>query len=140
MRISKPVAIVIGLFTIWPIVYMLLFMAVFVVAALTIFQQAQQQQPAPGPGFLPYIFIPHIATILLMFALMAFYILHVFKNGALKDDRRVLWAVVLFIGLPVSAPIYWWFYVWPRASSKSPSNQSLEPSRESFRSGSALSR
>src|SRR5438552_13173609 len=111
MRIGKPLAIIIGLFTIWPIVYMLLFMAVFVIAALTIFQQAQHHSQ-PGPGFLPYIFIPHIATILLMFALIAFYIVHVFKNAALKDDRRVLWAVVLFMGLPLSAPIYWWLFIW----------------------------
>ena len=117
MRIRKPLALVIGLFTIWPVVYMVLFMAFFVVTAFTIFQQAQQHHPQPGPGFLPYIFVPHIATMLLMFALMAFYIVHVFKNTALKDDRRVLWAVVLFMGLPVSAPIYWWFYVWPQASS-----------------------
>ena len=112
MRIGKPLAIVIGLFTIWPIVYMLLFMGVLVVAALTIFQQAQQHRRPPGSGFLPYIFIPHIGTILLMFALIAFYIVHVFENAALKDDRRVLWAVVLFIGLPVSAPVYWWLFIW----------------------------
>ena len=111
MRISKPLAIVIGLFTIWPIIYMLLFMGVFVITALTIFQQAHQQH-APGPGFLSYIVIPHIATILLMFALMAFYIVHVFKNAALKDDRRALWAVVLFMGLPFSAPVYWWLFIW----------------------------
>jgi hypothetical protein len=111
MRIRKPLAIVIGLFTIWPFIYMLLFIGVLVIAALTIVQQAHQQH-APGQAFLPYIFIPHIATILLMFALMAFYIVHVFKNADLKDDRRVLWAVVLFMGLPVSAPVYWWLFIW----------------------------
>jgi hypothetical protein len=47
-----------------------------------------------------------------MFALMAFYIVHVFKNPALKDDRRALWAVVLFMGLPFSAPVYWWLFIW----------------------------
>ena len=112
MRIGKPLAIVLAALTIWPLVYMLLFMGVFVIAAFTIFQQAQQHQPGPAPGFLPYIFIPHILTMLLMFALMAFYIVHVFKNPALKDDRRVLWAVVLFMGLPFSAPVYWWLFIW----------------------------
>jgi hypothetical protein len=110
MRIGKPLAIVIGLFTIWPMLYLLLFMAFFVFMALTIFQHAHHQQP--DPGFFPYIVIPHVGTMLLMFALMAFYIVHVFKNPALKDDRRVLWAVVLFMGLPFSAPVYWWLFIW----------------------------
>jgi hypothetical protein len=111
MRIRKSLAIVIGLFTVWPFVYMLLFVGVFVIAALTIVAEAHHQH-APGSSFLPYIFIPHLATILLMFALMAFYIVHVFKNAALKDDRRILWAVVLFMGLPFSAPVYWWLFIW----------------------------
>ena len=110
MRIRKPLAIVIGLFTIWPVIYMLLFLVFFVVMAFTIFQQAPQHRPAPG--FFPYIVILHVGTMLLMFALMAFYIVHVFKNAALKDDRRVLWAVVLFMGLPFSAPVYWWLFIW----------------------------
>jgi hypothetical protein len=110
MRIRKPLAILIGLFTIWPVIYLLLFMIFFVVMAFTIFHHAPQHQP--DPGFFPYIVIPHVGTMLLMFALMVFYIVHVFKNAALKDDRRVLWAVVLFMGLPFSAPIYWWLFIW----------------------------
>ena len=110
MRIGKPLAVVIGLFTIWPIIYILLFLAFFVFMAFTIFQHAPQLQP--DPGFFPYIVIPHVGTMLLMFALAAFYIVHVFKNPALKDDRRVLWAVVLFMGLPFSAPVYWWLFIW----------------------------
>ena len=110
MRIRKPLAILIGLFTIWPVLYLLLFMIFFVVMAFTIVRHAPQHQP--DPGFFPYIVIPHVGTMLLMFALAVFYIVHVFKNAALKDDRRVLWAVVLFMGLPFSAPVYWWLFVW----------------------------
>jgi hypothetical protein len=113
MRIGKPLALVIGVITVWPFVYMLAFMVFFIVTAFSFVSAAQHpHQPPPGPGLMLYIFIPHILTMLLMFALMAFYIVHVFKNGALKDDRRVLWAVVLFMGLPFAAPIYWWLFVW----------------------------
>ena len=110
MRIGKPLAIVIGLFTIWPVIYIVLFLAFFVFMAFTISRHAPQQQP--DPGFFPCIVIPHVGTMLLMFALAAFYIVHVFKNPALKDDRRVLWAVGLFMGLPFSAPVYWWLFIW----------------------------
>lgn len=110
MRIGKPLALAIGLLTIWPALYLCLFMVFFVFMALTIFQQTPHQQF--HPGFFPYIVIPHVGTMLLMFALAAFYIVHVFKNAALKDDRRALWAVVLFAGLPFSAPVYWWIFIW----------------------------
>ena|SRR6478672_8369117 len=111
MRIRKPLAIVIGLLTIWPFVYMLLFVLFFVVMVFSVMQHLPQQHQS-GSGIFPYIVIPHVGTILLMFALMAFYIVHVFKNAALKDDRRTLWAVVLFMGLPFSAPVYWWLFIW----------------------------
>ena len=110
MRIGKPLALIVGLVSLWPAIYMLLFLGFFVWTAFTILNRQPQ-----NPGLLPYIVIPHIGTMLVMFALMSFYIVHVFKNAALKDDRRVLWAVVLFLGSPVSAPIYWYFYVWPTA-------------------------
>jgi hypothetical protein len=108
MRIGKPLALVIGLLTIWPIIYMFLFMASIAIAIAGGFGQQQ------SPGFFPYLFVAHIVTMLIMFCLMAFYIVHVFKNAALKDDRRVLWAVVLFMGGPIAAPVYWWLFIWSR--------------------------
>jgi hypothetical protein len=119
MRIGKPLAILLGLFTIWPIVWFCAFFVFVLVTALT-FVPAVPEHPQPnvalyhqphGVPLMVYLFIPHILTLLLMFALMAFYIVHVFKNAALQDDRRVLWAVVLFMGLPFSAPIYWWLFI-----------------------------
>ena len=109
MRIGRPLAVVIGVVTIWPAIYMLLFLAFFVWTAFTIFTRQPQD-----PGFFPYIVVPHVGTMLIMVSLAAFYIVHVFKNAAFKDDRRVLWTVVLLFGLPVSAPVYWWLYIWPR--------------------------
>jgi hypothetical protein len=49
---------------------------------------------------------------LIMLALLVFYIAHVFKNTALVGDRRILWAVVLFMGGPIAMPVYWFLYVW----------------------------
>src|SRR3954470_3519267 len=110
MRIKKPLAIVIGLVTLWPLVYFCLFLVFFVYMALTIFQHAPHYQP--DPRIFSYIVIPHVGTMFLSIALATFYIVHVFKNAALKDERRALWAVVLFMGLPLSAPVYWWMFIW----------------------------
>ncbi len=112
MRIGKPLALIIGVLSIWPLIYVLLFMVFFAVTAFSFVSAAQQHHQPQGPEMMIYIFVPHILTMLLMFALIAFYIIHVFKNAAFKDDRRVLWAVVLFMGLPFSAPVYWWLFIW----------------------------
>lgn len=110
MLIRKPLAIVIGLFTIWPLIYVGLFMVFLVVVAFTIFQHAPQHQS--GPGIFPYIIIPHVGTMLLMLALMAFYIVHVFKNPALKPDWRIVWTALLFFIFAFSGPVYWWLFIW----------------------------
>src|SRR4051794_37954106 len=80
MRIGKSLAIIIGVFTVWPVIYMALFITWFIVTALTFFQHTQQHQPAGPPALFQYIFLPHLLTMLLTFALIAFYIVHVFKN------------------------------------------------------------
>jgi hypothetical protein len=116
MRIGKPIALLIGVFTIWPIIYLCLFLALFVVTAFTIF--GHSGQPPPLSNFFPYIVVLHVGTMLIMIALAAFYIVHVFKNPSFKNDRHILWAVILFFGVPVSAPVYWWLYIWPRVPAR----------------------
>jgi len=108
MRIGKPLAIIIGIITLWPIIYMVLFMGSIFLAMATGFNQQQ------APHFFPYLMVAHLGTMLIMFGLLAFYIVHVFKNPSFKDDRRVLWAIVIFMGGPVGAPVYWWLHIWPR--------------------------
>ena len=109
MRISRTLALVIGAASAWPVIYMVVFMAYM----LFTFAQIPSSSSALSADAFRYIFALHMITMLMMLGLLGFYISHVFKNAALRDDRRTLWALVLFMGGPVSMPIYWWLYVRP---------------------------
>jgi hypothetical protein len=57
-------------------------------------------------------------------ALMAFYIVNVFRNDRVDKDKKALWAVVLFMGNMIAMPIYWYLYIWreaPAVDSPAPS-------------------
>ena len=105
---SKGKAIALGLLTIWPPVYMVLF---FAFVLLTMFTAGSAGNSEPPIGFF-LIFPFHMFTMLAMFALLAIYIVLVIKNKALEDNMRIIW-VILVIMLGIGAmPVYWWLYVW----------------------------
>ena len=114
MRIPRLWALVVGLLTLWPIVYMFIFKgSIFFVLA----EATGRSSPGGIPDPFRYLFVAHLGTMLVMLGLLVFYIVHVFKNVAFRDDRRVLWALVLFMGGPISMPVYWWLHVWHRPAS-----------------------
>jgi len=51
-------------------------------------------------------------------ALLAFYIVHVFRTDRVPADKKALWAVVLFLGNVFAMPVYWWLYVWPKSEAR----------------------
>ena len=115
MRIGKSLSIFIAVLTVAPFLYFVLFAAFLFSAMAKGFNHGQQ-----APPFLPYLMVVHLGCMLLMFALMAFYIVHIFKNPALPDTRRILWVIVIFMGSVVGAPIYWWLYLRPGTSTLTP--------------------
>ncbi len=104
---SKGKAIALGLLTIWPPVYMVLF---FCFVLLTMFTAGGSGSEPPIGFFLIFPF--HMFTMVAMFALLGIYIVLVIKNKALEDNMRIIW-VILVIMLGIGAmPVYWWLHVW----------------------------
>lgn len=108
---SKPSKIVLGIATLWPFVYMVIFMAFWFYMLTWISSHPQGGDGIPA-GFVA-IFVLHGITILVMLALLAVYIIDVFRNDRVEKDKKALWAVVLFLGNIIAMPIYWYLYVWP---------------------------
>src|SRR6478735_7467966 len=96
-RPSKPVAYLIALLSIWPIVYFALFIA-FIVFSFSMIPGNGKPGGGPPHELFMYIFPMHLLTMLLMFALTAVYIVHVFKSDQLASDRRIMWTMVLLFG------------------------------------------
>ncbi len=67
-------------------------------------------------GALPILFMVifplHLLTMLLIMGLTVFYIVNVFRNDRVDKDKKVLWAVVIFMGNMIAMPIYWYLYIW----------------------------
>jgi hypothetical protein len=110
MRVSRPVAVLVGALTLWPILYMFIFFAVFMNGFFT--HPGSAEQPEAAFRSFQILMALHLGTMLLMMALLTFYIVHVFKNAAIAGDKRALWAVVLFFGNIIAMPVYWFLYVW----------------------------
>jgi hypothetical protein len=109
MRVSKPIAILVGSFTLWPIIYMFIFFGFIFGSFMRV---ASTKEPDGAFRSFQVVMVAHLGTMFIMMALLVFYIVHVFKNPALAGDRRTLWAVVLFFGNAIAMPVYWFLYVW----------------------------
>ncbi len=114
---SRATTIVIGLLSLWPILYMGIFFGVLAFTFVR-FASASAAHPAEAPVFFLALFPLHFLTILLQFALIAIYVIHAFRTDRIENDKRVLWVVVLFLGNMLAFPIYWYLYLWRETCSR----------------------
>ena len=105
MHVSRPLAAILGLLSLWPPAYFLAFIG-FMFA--TVFWRPSDEFERVFTA----VFAVHFLTMLIIMGLLAFYVVHVFKNETLPSDRRVLWMIVLFMGNMFAFPVYWYFHVW----------------------------
>jgi hypothetical protein len=107
MNLSRPSKIALLVATCLPIIYMALFFASFV---LTL-------SAGPHPNFIfdnfAILMAVHLGVMFLMFALMTFYIVFLFKTDRVKTEMKALWAIAIFMGSFVAMPIFWFLYIWP---------------------------
>lgn len=107
---KKWAKILLGLATLWPFLYMILFF-VFVVSAF-LFMPTQEAEGSGPHLFFVLIFPLHLFTMLWIMGLTAFYMVNVFRNDMVDKDKKVLWAVVIFMGSLFAMPVYWYLYIW----------------------------
>jgi hypothetical protein len=110
---KKPAKIALAIASIWPFIWMMLF---FVLVFGTMFWLSStskiggRTQGIPLPILL--LFAGHIFTIFFMFALTAFYIVYLFRTDRVPQDKKALWAVVLFFANIFAFPVFWYLYIW----------------------------
>jgi hypothetical protein len=115
MPLSRPIKIAIGVLTAWPVLYLFPFFSF--IAGLMIWMSRSVSGGGPESSEPPVafflLFAAHCATILLMFGLLAFYVVFLFKTDRVPQDQKALWAVVLFFASLLAMPVFFYLYVWP---------------------------
>ena len=106
---SKSNKLILGAFTFWPIVYMVIFFG-FIFSQFLLVDVSTSSGEPPTAFFL--IFILHFLTIILSIGLLIIYIRNVFSNNRIPQDKKALWAIVIFLGSFIAMPIYWYLYIW----------------------------
>jgi hypothetical protein len=111
MRIGKPLAILVGAFTISPIALML-----FVVA--TAIPQLLHEIDYPSRDGRFYASLSSSVSILTVVCLflLVFYIMHLLGSPQQERDARIWWVLAFLVFGPLAEVVYWWRYVWPRTS------------------------
>jgi hypothetical protein len=118
MKLNKPIKIGVGLATAWMFVYPFLFFAVWLTMAFGMFFTTSSRE-TPSPQSVPFFIIPflvifplHCLTIVLMLALIAFYLIHVIKNNTAAEAVRIILGVGIFFMPFIAMPIYFYLYIW----------------------------
>jgi hypothetical protein len=117
---KKSRKVLLGIATIWPVIYMCLFVAS--IFSLILLSGLNDGGPpiggpqAPGSMLFPLGFIGffavHMVTILGTLALTVFYIIRVIKTERLNQNMKIMWMLLLFFVGMVAQPVFWYLYIW----------------------------
>src|ERR687883_576122 len=117
---KKSNKILLGIATVWPPIYIALFITV-IFSSILFAGRGGNSELAFSLIFM-VIFPLHIITIFGRMALSIFYIVNVFRNERVEKNRQVMWVILLFMAGMIAQPIYWYLYIWrneaPLAASK----------------------
>ncbi len=121
MKISKPLKVIIGLFTIFVAIFPFVIGPAFVMffmlnSGFPFFNPQSTFDPEAFGRIFPMIFMVFYPAMMcfsfLQFSLQVFYIIHVIKNRQLTDLLRVLFALGAFFMPFIAMPIYFIAYFW----------------------------
>lgn len=105
MKDSTAGRLLLGIVTLLPLAYMAGFMWM-------VLSSIRTEVPPFDVDQFHVLFAMHLGMMALVFGLLVFYIVHLFRTSAIRNDMKALWAVVLFFGNMPAMIVYWYLYVW----------------------------
>jgi hypothetical protein len=104
MKINKPIKLLIGLATLWIVVIYTLFYILMVLAS--------RWSPTLLTGNEGSISTINQCTVIAGFGLIAFYLIHIFKNPKLGYTGRAIYTIGILFFPFLLMPIYFYCYIW----------------------------
>lgn len=106
--------IALGIATAWPFVWVVAFFASVLGIAFWGVSGAHGPKDQVMPWMVGLLIAGHIFTILLIFALIAIYLVILFRMNYVPEDKKALWAVVIILGGFIGCAIFWFLYIRPQ--------------------------
>ena len=115
---SKNKKLLIGIFSILPLLLFAVYMVSMVSFFIHIFRETAISGKDPEdliyPGFanMAGMIITMVLLGLLSLGVMVYFIVHAINNQLINRDERLIWILVfIFVGM-VTFPIYWYLRIW----------------------------
>ncbi|MHC4281870.1 MAG: hypothetical protein ACYSWZ_02690 [Planctomycetota bacterium] len=116
MKLSDTTRKILGVLTVWHVVYVVIFFLYFFVEILAF--QFNLIDKFMNSIFNKYFFKFHFLSSLNFLGLWVFYIVYLFKTDRVPKDKKALWAAVILLGHMFAVPVFWYFYVRKKPESK----------------------
>ena len=105
MPVARAMAAFVGLLTLWPPAYTLIFL-------WRVLGTGGDPALLTGSDTFILLFRVQLVTMVLTFGLMAYFVVHVFNNDRLSAEGRAMWLAMLLLGNMFAFPLYWLLQVW----------------------------
>ena len=106
--------IALGVATAWPFVWI----AIFFGSVLSlVFSNINDPHPHKGlvmPWAVGLLIAGHFFTILLLLALIAIYLVILYRTDYVPNDMKTIWTVILVLSGVLGCAVFWFLYIRPR--------------------------
>ncbi|MFP4497663.1 MAG: hypothetical protein ACLFQV_05580 [Vulcanimicrobiota bacterium] len=108
MLTKKRNKLILGVFTLWPVIYLFLFIMITIITMIFTANAGLQNQS----WLVLLVAAFHLITIGIIFILMGIYVYLIVKNKNIRDEKKIIWLAVILFGSIIAMPVYWYAYIW----------------------------
>ena len=111
MHPPRILKVALGLVTLVPAVYVVLFAAL--IARIVLWRATGDPRGSTTPVPIRDLMWVHLAVMLLIAGLETFYLLYLFRTDRVPPDQRARWTFALLVINVAAMPLFFAWYVWP---------------------------
>ncbi len=112
--------LLLGLFSLLPMLFLVIYFIVFFSFLITIFRNSH------NPDLFPEMLLQHIGSIIAFMLMMViiklgtliYFIIHAVNNAAIDSTERIVWILVFIFAGMIGFPVYWYLRIWKTADSR----------------------
>jgi len=116
MKLSKNQKILIGVFTVVPLILSLMLVAWVIFEGVQIIEQIEASSGEPDfatlMSFMAPVIVASIVLSVIGMVLLVVYMVHIVKNARLDMGMKILWIVMIFLLGNLAMPVYWFSEMW----------------------------